>query len=394
MKLQEKIFNKTDDYLVSLASPENIKPDCPVVNIPLIQLWKKDTILNKAKAFLKLKYQPNQQLIQEIANEIFLEEFFGQRADLAGPLFELMTWHQNRNWKLLNLNDSDIEKADALEAMTNLTRKRYWEYTSANLNLKLIYRQPLIAPLVYPVVAKIPIRTIQYFIDTHSRYAFDRIRRSKHQYSDEIVSYLYEVLILNQKTANKLHTIVKLIDEIKQKEKDLIMLRSEIDAISEIDSIIKYTKASVEKMTSLVGYTYGIAKLEDKKEHKKRLNLLIANIPELVKRQPYYEFFIEHISSKQLEKLNSFRTGILHKKGISKNQPQAFYGNRDGYKSLVEMFNFLFDQHCKNSTILIASVSLLTDKLVELDKPDFSIAEIPFDHLIDELNKLKAGNNT
>ena len=35
------------------------------------------------------------------------------------------------------------------------------------------------------------------------------------------------------------------------------------------------------------------------------------------------------------------------------------------------MFNYLFEQHCKNSTILIASLALLTDELVKIDKPDF-----------------------
>lgn len=392
MNFLEKILGRTDDYIVSLALPENIKQDCPIVNVPMIHLWNRDTQKNKVKAFLKFKYQPDQELIQQIANEIFLEEFFGSKDDLAKPLLELMIWHQNRNWCLLHLEKSDSEKADALEAMTYLSRQRYWDYASPNLNLRLIHRQPIIVPLVYPIVAKIPVRSIQYFVDAHSRYAFDRIRRSKHQFSDEIISYLYEVLLLNQKTANKLHSIIKLIDDVKKNKKESIMLRSEIDATSEIDLIITYLKASVEKITSLVGYTFGITNLEDKKEHKKRISALIDKIPDQVKLQPYYDFFIEHISSSQLEKLNNYRTGILHKRGIAKNQPQEFYASKDGYKSLVEMFHFLFEQHCKNSTILIASSSLLTEELVKLDKPNFELNEIPSKSLIEELKEIKAGN--
>ncbi len=220
-----------------------------------------------------------------------------------------------------------------------------------------------------------------------------RLRRSKHQFPSEIISYLYEVLILNQKTANKLHSIIRLIDDVKKNKKESIMLRSEIDATSEIDLIIIYLKASVEKMTSLVGYTFNIPKLEDKKEHKKRISTLNDQIPDQVKLQPYYEFFMEHISSKQLEKLNNYRTGILHKRGITKNQPQEFYKSKDGNKSLVEMFHFLFEQHCKNSTVLIAASSLLTDELVKLDKPNFELSEIPFNTLTDELRAIKAGNN-
>ncbi|MBK7465913.1 MAG: hypothetical protein IPJ43_03350 [Saprospiraceae bacterium] len=123
-----------------------MKQDCPAVNIPLIQLWNRDTTLNKLKAILRCKYHPRQELIQQIAREIFFEEFFGSKDDLAEPLLELMVWHQNRNWCLLNLENSDSEKANALEAMTHLSRKRYWEYTSPALNLQLIYKQPIIVP--------------------------------------------------------------------------------------------------------------------------------------------------------------------------------------------------------------------------------------------------------
>ncbi|MBA7555311.1 hypothetical protein ES705_47969 [subsurface metagenome] len=373
---------------MSLANPDKIKQDCPVVNIPIQQLWERDSLKNKLIAVLKLKYKPNEQLIQKIANEIFKEEFFGKKDDLANPLFDLMIWHQNRDWELKNIQKTDIEKADALEAMTNLSRKRYWDYTSPNLNLRLALRQPIITPLVFPIVAKTPIRSLQYFVDVHSRFAFDSIRKSNHQYVDDIISYLYEALILNQKTANKLHGIVKLIDETRCEKGQAILLKSEIDAISEVDLIVTYLKASIEKITSLTGYTFNISKLEDKKEHKQRIKALESKIPEGVKRQPYYEFFIEHISTSQLEKLNKYRTGILHKKGISSNQPQEFYQKNESYKSFTEMFNYLFEQHCKNSTILIASLALLTDELVKIDKPDFEISKIPFNSLMKELKQI------
>jgi len=382
------IFKHTDDILVSLANPNKMKMDCPVVNIPLQQLWRRDSLKNKLKSVLKLKYKPNEQLIQKIAHEIFKEEFFGEEDDLAQPLLDLMVWHQNRDWILKDIQSSDNEKADALEAMTNLSRKRYWEYTSPNLNLRLIQRQPIITPLVFPVVAKTPIRSIQYFVDVHSRFAFNSIRKSKHQYAEDIISYLYEVLILNQKTANKLHHIVKLIHEAKHDKGEAILLKSEIDAISEVDLIITYLKASIEKITSLTGYSFSIPKLEDIKEHKTRIKTLESQIPERAKKQAYYEFFIEYISSVQLEKLNNYRTGILHKKGIASNQPQEFYQKKESHKTLESKFEFLFEQHCKNSTVLIASLALLTDELVRIDKPEFEMSEIPFRSLINELKKL------
>jgi hypothetical protein len=393
LNLIKYIFRNTDDYIVSLANPDKIKQDCPAVNIPIQQLWDRDSLMNKLIALLKFKYNPNEQLIQNIADEIFRDEFFGEKDDLANPLFDLMVWHQNRDWKLKDIQKSDNKKADALEAMTNLSRKRYWDYTSPNLNLRLVHRQPIITTMVFPIVVKTPIRSLQYFVDVHSRFAFDSIRKSGHHFAEDIVSYLYEVLILNQKTANKLHNIVRLIDEARNRKGEAILLKSEIDAISEIDLIVTYLKAFIEKITSLTGYTFKIPKLEDKKEHKKRINALESQIPEIVKKQPYYEFFIEYIGSSQLEKLNNYRTGILHKKGISSIQPQEFYQSNESYKSLTEIFNYLFKQHCKNSTILIASLALLTDELVKIDKPDFDLSELPFNSLLNELKEIKADNN-
>lgn len=394
MKWIPYIFKKTDDFIVSLAESDKIKQDCPIVNIPVQQLWERDTTRNKLIALLKLKYNPNERLIMEVSNEIFREEFFGEKDDLALPLLDLMIWHQNRNWELKDIQKADIQKAEALEAMTNLTRQRYWDYTSPNLNLRLVHKQPFITKLIFPVVAKTPIRSIQYFVDVHSRFAFNSIRKSGHQFSDDIISYLYEVLILNQKTANKLHSIIKLIHEAKNKKEQAILLRGEIDAISEVDLIVTYLKASIEKTTSLMGYTFSIPKLEDKKEHSKRVLSLEAKIPETVKKQSYYEFFIEYIGSSQLTKLNNYRTGILHKKGISKNQPQEFYKSNESYKQLSEMFDYLFEQHCKNSAILIASLALLTDELVKIDKPDFDLGELPFKSLVGELKQIiKADNN-
>lgn len=379
------IFKRTDDFIVSLANPDKIKKDCPIVNIPIQQLWERDSFKNRFMAFLKMKYKPDKELIRKIADDIFKEELFGEEDDLANPLLDLMVWHQNRDWVLNNLQEADIDKANALEAMTNLNRKRYWDYISSNLNLRLAIRQPIITFIIFPVVTKTPVRSIQYFVDVHSRFAFNSIRKSKHKYADDIISYLYEVLILNQKTANKLHNIVKLIDDSKKRKGETIMLRSEIDAISEIDITVTYLKASVEKITSLTGYTFNIPKLEEKKEHKKRIKALEFNIPKKVKKQPYYEFLIDHISSHQLEKLNNYRTGILHKKGISANQPQNFYQKKESHNTLLELFDFLFDQHCKNSTILITTLALLTDELVEIDKPDFALNEIPYKSLINVL---------
>jgi len=390
--LLRRILNIKDDYLVGLADPDKIKKDCPIAIVNKQQLWQKENFFSKLKSTLKLNYEPSLKVIRSTAKEIFKTEFFGTEEDLGPPLFELMLWFQNLDWELNDLKSIDWERADALEQMSKLNRKN--EFTSPWLNMRLYPKQEIITPLVYPIVAKTPIRSIQYFVDVQSRFAFNSIRKSKHKYADDINSYLYEILTLNQKTANLLHKSVGFMHKIQTEKGEALMMKEEIDTISNNDAIITYLKSSIEKIVYFVGYTFEITNLEGKKEHKKRLKTLDQEIPNFVKKQDYYQFFEEHISSKQLEQLNKYRTGVLHKKGLSKNQPHSFAGNKNPIEKLKEMFDFLFDQHCKNSLLLIAGLSLLTDELVKLDYPDKMFFNIPFENLTESIKKMKkAGNN-
>jgi len=385
--LINRILNIKDDYLVGLADPSKIKKDCPVAIVNKEQLWKKEKLLVKFKSVLKLNYTPSIKVVRDTAKEIFKSEFFGTEQDLGPPLFELMLWFQNLEWELNDLTSIDWERADALEQMSKLNRQT--EFTSPWLNMRLYPKQEVITPLVYPVVAKTPIRSIQYFVDVQSRFTFNSIRKSKHKYADDINSYLYEILTLNQKTANLLHNSVGFMHTIQTEKGESLMMKEELDAISNNDAIITYLKSSIEKIVYLVGYTFEITNLEGKKEHKKRLKVLDQEIPDFVKKQDYYQFFEEHISSKQLEQLNRYRTGVLHKKGLSKNQPHTFAGNKNSIEKLKEMFDFLFDQHCKNSVLLIAALSLLTDELIKLDYPDKMFFNIPYLKLTESIKKMK-----
>ncbi len=387
------IWKDTNNIVVSLAEPNKMKIDCPLAVVPIPLCWSKETIRNKLIAILKFNYTPNKELVKKIANEIFIEEVFGDNTDLGSALFDLMSWHYNRDWKLEDLTKEDIEKANAVEAMTDLSRKKYWEYDSHQLKLKLILKQPIISQLVFPMVIKTPIRSIQYFIDAHSRFIFNSIRKAKHEFADDLISYIYELLILNQKTANSIHALIGHIDKARLNKKDAILTKYELDATTEIDRIISYLKASIEKNIVMLGYTFSIPKLEDKKTHKAKLRILREGIPEIAKKQPYFQFIDEFISSTRLSELNNNRTGMLHKKGISKLQPHSFYGKEKGYKKLNDFFYFVHEQFSKNCAMLIATFALLTDELVKLDWPEIRIEEIPIESLIKNMKEIKADNN-
>ncbi|MDD5359652.1 MAG: hypothetical protein PHI79_06370 [Sulfurovaceae bacterium] len=377
-RMCQKILKSKDEFIVKLGYCNDIKISTPCATIPFETIWENESFRNKILAFLKLKWNPEQDLLEKIAKDIFIEEIFGEPEDLAEGLFDLMNWHFSQDWESDNLTEIDIEKAKALEAMTSLTNKRYWELDSLNLNLKLVLKAPLVCSLICPVVAKVPIISIRYYIHIHIRYAFNSIRRSKHKYSDEIIAYMYEILVLQQKTAIAFHTLIKLIVNLDTKVS--ILHKNDIDAIMNIDIIVTNLKSSIEKMIVLVGYIYHIANLEDKKTHKAKLQALNNQIPDLVKRQWYYQFFEKFISSDQINLLNQYRTGQLHKKGISIFQPHNYFG-KDSVQSLSKIFYELHDQHSKNSAIMIAASALLTDELVKLDKPSFNVTDIPCDKI-------------
>lgn len=385
MKYLSKLLKSKNEFIVILGRYNDIKISTPCAVIPFETIWKNESFRNKILAFLKLKWNPEQDLLEKIAKDIFIEEIFGEPEDLAEGLFDLMNWHFSQDWELDDLTEIDIEKAEALEAMTSQTNKRYWELDSLNLNLKLALNAPLVCSLICPVVAKIPIISIRYYIHIHIRYAFNSIRRSKHQYSDEIIAYMYDILFLQQKTAIAFHTLIKSIVNLDTKVS--ILHKNDIDAIMNIDIIVTNLKSSIEKMIVLIGYIYNITNLEDKKTHKAKLQALSSQIPDIVKKQPYYGFFEKFISSEQISKLNAYRTGQLHKKGISKLQPHSYYG-KDSTQNLSELFYELHDQHSKNSAIMITVSALLTDELVKLDKPSFNATDIPCDKINNILTKM------
>jgi tetratricopeptide (TPR) repeat protein len=153
------------------------------------------------------------------------------------------------------------------------------------------------------------------------------------------------------------------------------------------DCLFPYLKASVEKTIALVGVTHGIANLDTKKGHAKRIAALRAGLPQGIEALPYGRFLFEMVGTENLEDLNTYRTGLLHKKGIADLQPHAYVGGSSSTVSLLKVFRVLHEQHAKNTALLLVALALLTDRLVELDPPPFRPQEIPSKHKIAELPK-------
>ncbi|MFA7301955.1 MAG: hypothetical protein WC069_06615 [Candidatus Shapirobacteria bacterium] len=372
--LIKNVFGLEDELIVMIGS--KTQKGSIFAPIRSIELWERESLTKKINSLISFKWTPTENLIKTAAKLIFMNDLFGTSEDYGDKLFELVAWHNSRDWNLNDLAKHDVTKADAIESMTILTRLRY-EQTSDKLHLNLFERAPFMCTLVHPMVVKIPIISFQYFLNIHTHYAFNSIRKANHPQADNLIDYLYEVLYLQQKTAIALHEFLLRIDYANKHKNDALFINAEINAIMNADLIFSYLKASIEKIIVIVGLTFGISNLDSKKEHKKKLAALKNGLPKNLFELFYFQFMFELFSSDNLDELNNYRSGLLHKKGIADLQPHNYVYKKVDSIPLFKIFNVVHEQHAKNTASLIGALALLTDKLVELDFPDIKYEEIP-----------------
>lgn len=371
----ERVLGAPPDVTVFLGGRP--RQWAPYVRIESRALWAAESRANKARALLRGRWQPGEPLIQADAWVSYRRLYFGGDEDGGDHLAILNDWHFAREWDLDALTEKDRERADALATFTVLTHLRYKHVASSRLNLRLAERVPYMADLVYPMVAKTPVFSLRYFLDLHAHYAFNAVRRAQHPHADDVIALLYDLLFLQQKTAIALLEYTRLMSHAELHKGAAQITNAEVEAIMAADGLFAYLKASVEKTIALVGATHGIRNLDAKKEHKKRVAALREGLPKGVENLPYGAFLFEMVGTEHLEDLNDYRTGLLHKKGIADLQPHAYVA-RDAMESpFRKVFGVLHEQHSKNTALLLVALALLTDKLVQLDRPPFGPEDIP-----------------
>lgn len=334
------------------------------VVIETYKVWKEETFGKKAISIMSKKWEPSADIMDKLGREVFFSEIFGGEADFGSHLLELNQQHNSMKWRLDTLGEEDMKKAGSLDQMHLLLITTHRGCTSNYLHLHLYERAPNICLLLYPMVIKVPVISIQYCVVLHSAFVFDAIRSSKIAHKDSIIAYIYELQNLQIKTASSLHEALYLIGYNEKHKGEATVLRAEISAIGELESAIGYLKATIEKIIVLLGLIFGIENLENQKTHKQKLNNLFNAIPDFDKKSFYYQLIEELVSSKSILELNNYRNGLMHKKGISKLQPHSFVGKEAKDLPLREVFSFTIEQHSKNSAVLISTYAMLTDKLV------------------------------
>ena len=381
----ERILGAPPDVMMLLG--DRMREWAPYVSIESRALWATESRSRKLRALLRGRWRPSEASMQAKAREAFKDLLFGGSEDCGEDLVVLNDWHLRREWELNALTEADRARGTALASFTVLTRLRYKEIAASPLNLQLALRAPYVTDLIYPMVAKMPIVSLRYFLELHVHYAFNAIRRAKHPFSDHIISFLYDLLFLQQKIAIALLEYARLLTYAEEHKGEAQLINAEVDAIMAADALFAYLKASVEKTIALVGVTHGIVNLDAKKDHRKRIAALRAGLPAGVEDLPYGSFLFEMIGSESLEDLNNYRSGLLHKKGIADLQPHNYVGQAARAAPLRKVFGVLHEQHSKNTALLLVALALLTDRLVELDPPSFAKEDLPIERKLAEVRK-------
>lgn len=372
-------FKLADDVLVPLG-PTNQRGSL-MAAVYLQPLWERQSIPKKIFALLRVKWRPDNDGVQEEAKKVFMNDFFGSEDDFGPELFELQHWHHHRKWNFDHLNKNDDEKAQALQGTRLLTGLRHRKIgTNEHLHLYLVHYSPLTCALIPALMIKVPVMSIRFALEIQEDFTFNAIREAGHPHADELIAYLYETLNIQQKLASGFHSLLINIAEVEKKQEPSSLTLAEMDVIGIAENLVNNLKATIEKVIVILGLTHGMKGLEESKTHKKKLSALDLSIPQQVKELPYYGFVRNFISSEEIEKLNSLRNGINHKKGIAKLQPHNFFNKENQAMSLIELFGELMEQHRKNTAIFICVLALLTDDLVRKAPPDLDSLPVPVEN--------------
>lgn len=352
------------------------RPFAPTIRIESRQIWAAEPLSRKLRALLRLRWRPDDTVLYAQGYAAFRDLYFGGDEDCAADLARLNDWHFAREWQLDALGAGDRERADALAAFTVQTRLRYQRAAVGPATVQLGIRTPEITDLIYPMVAKTPVLSMRYFLELHAHYAFDAVRRARHPHADEVIAFLYELLFLQQKVAVGLLGFVEHLAYAEAEKGEARLLRAEADAMVAADGLFANLKASVEKTIALVGVTHGLLNLDAKPNHKARVKALRDKLPDIEDRF-YAQFLFEMVGPEHLEDLNNYRTGLLHKKGAADLQPHNYVGQPADATPLRKVLGVAHEQHAKNTALLLVALALLTDDLVQRDRPLFALTDIP-----------------
>jgi hypothetical protein len=388
-RMWDLTFRRREDIIIQLGVGE-LSPGRPAAVISPRAIWQKQPIRAKVRALLARSWTPSSTELAAATDTILRQQLFGGDEDFGPQLLRLCVWRGNRSWEPVSSLEQDETRARALDAHGEVCRRQFARAVVSGLNLRLATRDPALCWLVYPMTAKVPVITMRYFIGIDAQYAFGAVRTAAHPRSDQVVAYLYDLLFLQQKTALALLDFAVHVRHAEEQKGDAVLIASELRGILLADLVIAYLKASIEKTLALVAETHGILNLDSMKTHAAKLRAL-QRLPSVATQTAYGTLLLDLVQADELQELNDYRAGVFHKKGICGLQPHSMFSLRAESIPLQRFFEFMCEQHRKNSAAFLAALALLADELVRRSPiPDAVAVRNQLSALIGEAKSLQA----
>lgn len=362
-----------EDYPFFIGS--KLQPGALMVAVHSEALWSKEPFLTKMKSLIRGAWSPSEEELHRLAHETMEQQIFGDDVDFGTLLLKLNQAHGSEDWQIEGLNDSDQRKAAALDAFSIGTRQKLSPWKSnPPLNLQLATRYPMLGVLPLPMLPKVPLRSVKWFVDYHAAYLFAQVRKSDHPQANGIIGYLYEISIVGQKIALGLFNFLSAIEKTLRSKKQALFINAECEAMMAADSLFSYLKAFIEKVVVLLALTHNLTGIDGKKDHKSKVRAIEKGLPARTKSAPYYGFLMAQITPESLETLNSYRNGILHKMGVADLQPHNYVGVSPEDLPFYKVLGTLIEQHAVNSATFICCLALLCDELMDREPADVKAA--------------------
>jgi hypothetical protein len=361
---------RRDDAVHIMFAPARQKQDGTLsAVVPAWTVWKAEPLHHKLRSILSGEWRPLTATLRQTGVEALLEDQLGGNQDLGPDLLRLVWLHNHRRWMRAALTKQDSERADGLVHFTLLTNVRYRRFGGSYppLNLQLGERWPVLRMLLYIISVRVPVESIRYFVQVSPKCVFDAVRRTLHPNSEEIISYLYEILFIQQKTAVALFDFLTLASEIRRSKQDAVLVREELDQVLRADLLVMYLKSTLEKAIALVAAIRMVPGLDNRRRHMARVQAIEKALSPVPEHAYYIELFLDMIRSDNFSEIDRLRSGIVHKRGVANLQPHSYAGVTPTDLPDLELYSKLHEQHAKNSAVVLAALAMLTDDLVGRD---------------------------
>ena len=309
--------------------------------------------------------------IGKLGDRIAQDEIFGYDSDFGKTLLALNTEVGKKSWNTeKHLTPKDLEKANAIGNLNIIIRNKFIGLVSEPpLSMSLFDAYPEVCLTIAPMTPYVLVQSIRYFVDINLYYTFSAIRKSNHQYKDDLIAYLYELLDLQAKNALSLLELLELCHTIQQKKGNSILIKEEHDAMEKANLLIIRLKSFIEKVMAFWGVVYGDTSVDSAGKHKTREKKVNKHIRESYKKHPYYQLLIAYIKPENFAELDNYRTGILHKKGSSQMQPHSFVGKKFDDTPFRKLLALIMEHRQRSSIALVSALAVMTDELVKKEPP-------------------------